>query len=254
MRHFNPMTHRIPVLKRWVPSLRKRLARLSWTGGFRVVECHGALFLVNWRNFVDRQIAFYGAYEGPQLAWLRAAMARHGLRTFIDVGANFGLYSAILARGGEVDRVIAFEPDPRNVSQFHATLFLNRLHDMVTLHPVAVSDRAGTVSFLTFAESSTGQSRVAVAGDSATVEVPAVSLDGLLALRGERLALKIDVERHEGRALAGMAGLLGGNRCLVQIEVSDDTLEEVRRCFTRLGYRQVHRIDDDVYFTNCGLS
>lgn len=250
MRNFNPMQHRIPFLKRWVPSFRKRLAKATWTGGFRVIERQGALFLVNWRNFVDRQIAFYGDYERPQLTWLQAAMARHGLRTFIDVGANFGLYSAILARHGSVDRVIALEPDPRNVSQLQATILMNGLHGMVTVHAVAASDRAGVVPFLAFDAGSTGQSRVALPGDTATLDVPATRLDDLLAFRGDALALKIDVERHEVEALDGMPDLLAGNTCLIQIEVGDDTVAAVQDRFAKLGYRQVHRIDDDIYFTN----
>ncbi len=250
MPHFNPMKHRVPFLKRWVPSLRKRLAKMTWTGDFRVVERYGALFLVNWRNFVDRQIAFYGDYEARQIDWLTAAMREHGIRTFIDVGANFGLYTAVLARSGVADRVVALEPDPRNLSQLHATVLLNRLHGTVEIHPVAASSAPGTLRFVAFAGTSTGQSRVALEGDDQVIEVAAAALDDLLPLTGQTLAFKVDVERHEMEALAGMGRLLAENRCLLQIEVDEETLSGVTSRLEVLGYSRIHRIDNDVYFSN----
>ena len=84
---------KLPILKRLYPSLRKRWAEIFWKDGFAVVRSNGALFLVNHRNFVDRQIAFYGDYEAEQTAYLTTAMGEHGCDLFLDIGANIGLYS-----------------------------------------------------------------------------------------------------------------------------------------------------------------
>src|SRR5579864_8904171 len=109
MPKFNPMRRRIPLLKRLVPSVRKRFAWLTWTDGFAVVRSGGARFLLNVRNFVDRQIAFYDDYEAEQLGYLVEKIRRHDCTVFVDVGANLGYYSVQVARRTSVSRVIAFE-------------------------------------------------------------------------------------------------------------------------------------------------
>jgi len=46
-----------------------------------------------------------------------------------------------------------------------------------------------------------------------------VRFDDFVALAGQTLAIKIDVERYERKVLAGMARTLRDNRGIVQIEV-----------------------------------
>src|SRR5437667_10987689 len=131
MPKFNPMRRRIPVLKRLIPSIRKWVARMTWTDGFGVVRSRAARFLVNYRNYVDRQIAFYDDYESEQIAYLLEAIRHYGCTTFVDIGANIGFYSVHVAGETSVSRLSAFEPDPRNVDQLRANLFLNGLSTRV---------------------------------------------------------------------------------------------------------------------------
>ena len=50
-------------------------------------------------------------------------------------------------------------------------------------------------------------------------DVDIVRFDDLAALSGKTLAIKIDIERYERKALAGMVRTLRDNRGIVQIEV-----------------------------------
>ena len=95
------MRHRIPLLKRAVPSIKKRIAKATWRSGYAIRESNGALFLLNYRNFVDRQIAFYNDFEVEQRGYLFSSLAEHGCDLFLDVGANIGLYS-ILASDSDI--------------------------------------------------------------------------------------------------------------------------------------------------------
>ena len=63
--------------------------------------------------------------------------------TLWDVGANVGLYS-IYASKKKNCRVIAFEPSIFNLELLARNLYLNRLHDKVTIAPFALSDGLGT--------------------------------------------------------------------------------------------------------------
>jgi FkbM family methyltransferase len=248
MPKFNPMRRRLPVLKRLFPSLRKRVARLAWTDGFAVVRSGDARFLVNYRNYVDRQIAFYDDFEAEQLEYLRSRIRDLGCTTFIDVGANIGYYSVHIGTSGLVRRLIAFEPDARNCDQLAANLFLNALSGRVEVHRLALSDRTGKIAFDAFPETSTGQSRISSSG--AGTHVDAVRLDEVLALRDEKVAVKIDVEGHETAVVEGMRNLLAANRCLLQVEVFPVHLEPFRALLKGLGYHEVHAIEPEHYFAN----
>lgn len=59
----------------------------------------------------------------------------------IDVGANFGMHTLIMARQvAPSGRVIAFEPIPENIRLFRRNIALNRFDGSVELHSQAISD------------------------------------------------------------------------------------------------------------------
>jgi FkbM family methyltransferase len=239
---------RLPVFRRLIPSLRKRTAAWTWAGDFKVVRSNGAAFLVNFRNYVDRQIAFHGDYETAQHDYFLGEMDRRGCGVFIDVGANIGLYSVLVARRPKPPRIVAFEPDPRNYDQFRANLLINGVTAAVETHRLAVSNRA-SVAFRMASATSTGESRVDPT-DPDAVELPAVRLDEFLPLTGQAVFIKIDIEGHELAALTGMAGLLRANRCFLQVECFAERLGQVTSFLSRAGFTRQHEIGSDRFFAN----
>jgi FkbM family methyltransferase len=244
-----PSWQNLPLLKRLVPSFRRRAARLLWRDGFGVVRRDGALFLLDLRNWADQSILMRGAFERAQLAYLLAQIAERQCRTFLDVGANLGTYAIFVALRTPCRRIVAFEPDRRAYSQLRANLMLNGLLDRVETRELAVSDRTGEVAFAPGPDTHTVLSKIAESEGSGAV-VPAVRLDDALSVVGERIALKIDIEGHERAALAGMAALLRGNRCFLQVECFARNAPDFIAAIGGLGYRLLHRIDDDHYFAN----
>jgi len=244
---FNPMHRRLPILKRLVPSIKRRWARLTMLGGYCLRRSGDAVFLLNPENFVDRQIAFYDDFEAAQMDYLFAAMRQHGCDLFLDIGANIGLYSIRVALAGLTSRVTAFEPDRRNLQQLGANILLNRLTGKITVVDKAVSAQSGSVGFQPASERSTGQSQVVGEGG---VAIDAVALDDFIIASDQRIFAKIDIEGHELSALQGMRRLIAGNRVFLQIESFQQNIEAVEAEVASLGLRRVHRIDDDHYFTN----
>lgn len=247
MAAFDPMRSNIPVLKRLVPSLRKRWARMTWAGGFSVVRRQGVYFLLDHRNFVDRQVAFV-AFEAAQIDYLLSRMAAARADVFLDVGANFGLYSVLAAQRRAASRVIAIEPDRRSLAQLGANLLLNGLIDRVEVVAKAASDRGGVRNFIPAAATSTGQSRLGE-GPGA-IDVEAIRLDDLVSSSGRTVFAKIDVEGHEREIIAGMATLLASNRVFLQIESFAPNAEALAQDMATRGFAQLHRIDSDHYFAN----
>jgi FkbM family methyltransferase len=240
-----------PFPRRLGMSVRKRIARLTWTGDHRIVRHGGLLLLLGWRNYVDRQIAFRGGFEEAQIARLLDAMRRQGgCDLFLDIGANSGLYSLRVAASGLARRVVAFEPDRRNLHQLCANLYLNNLSDRVETVEAALSDRAGTIEFRPAPPTSTGQSRIAAPGEAGARRVRAETVDGLLGLSGQTIFAKIDVEGHEAAVLAGMARTLDGNHVFLQVECFPSNLPRVTEMLAAHGLRHAGSIEDDHYFTN----
>lgn len=169
--------------------------RRDWPGGYTLTD-HGEFAFVPAP--LDRRgehILFYG-FDLPAPV-LRFA-PRGGVA--IDIGANLGEWAVPLASAvGPSGRVLCCEPNPGVAAALTATLVINNLSQAAVL-PVAVSDSDGEARLAIDAIDS-GRSRLADAG----VAVPLRTLDSIVAeARLTRLDLvKIDVEGHEARVLAG---------------------------------------------------
>ncbi|MGQ0676186.1 MAG: FkbM family methyltransferase [Rhodospirillales bacterium] len=252
MPRFNPMRWNVPLLKRLVPGIRRRRASRSATRGFTLGRSGAGLFLLQVGNFVDRQVAFYDDYESAQIDFLLAAIRRERCELFVDVGANFGYYAVRVALETEAPHVVAVECDPRNFDQLRANLFLNGLSERVETHALALGERAGNGHLALAPATHTGQT--ALAPHDAGRPVAVAALDDLLNPRGARVAVKIDVEGHERRVLAGMRRLLALNRCVLQIESFPGQAAGLAADLAAQGYAAVHRVGDDHFFMRHGES
>jgi FkbM family methyltransferase len=175
-----------------------------------------------------------GHFEAAELDFI----AEHPISgVAIDVGANIGVFSVVLARSvGPDGHVHAFEPLPVTRDRLRRTLALNDLAN-VTIHPVAMSDVTGVAELALYGagfESWSSLTRQEI--DLSThlmqperrIEVPTGTLDEFCATEDiEHVGLlKVDVEGAEGRVLRGASALLAAHRiALLFVELSDNTLE-----------------------------
>jgi FkbM family methyltransferase len=148
--------------------------------------------------------------EMPVLLSLSHLLAR--VDTFVDVGANVGVFSSALAKFRSVHtfRHYAFEANPDTFIRLHETVRgLN-----VDARQLAISDNDGELEFVAGAVShvfTTVQNRSEYSLQTPTVKVAARRLDSLN-LDGRQMLLKIDVEGHELAVLRGAEGLFQADR------------------------------------------
>jgi FkbM family methyltransferase len=245
---FHPKLKGLPLfLKRAYPAVLKRWNDMTAVRGFAVKPWGGGALLLQHRNFLDRQIAYYGDFEEAQQRVFFGAMEQHGCDVFLDIGANIGIYSIAAAKSGLAKRVVAFEPDERNALQLGANLLINDLAGRVEIVRAAVSEQAGELSFVPASSTSTGQSRVGTADGA--VRVQALRMDDFLPLTGAKLFAKMDIEGHEGPALRGMSRLLRENKVFLQVEAFGEGTA-MRDFLQAHGLREQTHIDHDYYFTN----
>lgn len=121
----------------------------------------------------------------------------------LDIGANIGLYTAVIARAaGLKGRVLAFEPMPDMAEALRKAVEWNQL-DSVTVHPVALGDRNGTLRMARQSFNS-GDNRVTSEG---SIEVPVLCGDALVDFPALDV-IKIDVQGYELPALRGLSSAL----------------------------------------------
>ena len=127
---------------------------------------------------------------------------RHRYRRTVDIGANLGLHSTLMARSGF--SVTAFEPDPVHFDLLKRNLALNSAAG-VTPVQAAVSDRDGALEFVRVKGNTTGSHLAGAKSnpygelDRFHVEVRAC----MPALDGAYFA-KIDAEGHEVTILSAV--------------------------------------------------
>ncbi len=139
-----------------------------------------------------------------------------------DLGAHYGLYSVGLAlRSGPTGQIVSFEPNPVSYARLERHRRINNL-SWVKCIAAAVSDTPGTAEFYTYGDLESTATHLPYEGetrndDCAPVTVKLLRLDDLVTA-GEIRApnfVKVDVEGHAHRALAGARATLAANRPII---------------------------------------
>lgn len=178
-------------------------------------------------------------------------VARGGV--YIDVGANNGFFYALQVAQRHPDvKVFAFEPDPQILPHLERNVRNNGFAGRVDIVPLAVSDQSGT-ALMTAGLGASGYLLEPDAVEHA-IEVTRTTLDEFVQKRGlSRLDLvKVDIEGHEERMLAGSRETLIELRPLLVLELSGALLsrsggsrERVAELLTKARYSLY-----DVTFSN----
>lgn len=117
---------------------------------------------------------------------------------FVDVGANVGSYT-VLAAGGAHARVVSVEPIPETFRSLEDNVRLNRLDALVRCRCIGIADKPG---ILRFSSTDDTMNRIVDEDGDGVISVPVQTIDDVLA--GEcPMLMKIDVEGHEHKVLAG---------------------------------------------------
>jgi FkbM family methyltransferase len=205
------------LLWRWL----RREFEVEWIAGLRLELLPG--------NETSRAIFVTGRYEPNEFSVLQKVL-RPGM-TFVDVGANMGLYSLFAAKKVTAQgRVLAIEPSSREYEILSRNIKRNHLANIRALN-IAASDRQGAAELLVAPLKNAGHNTLGEFGYGTALErkerVPTERLDDIVRQEGlERVdVIKMDVEGAEMLALRGAADTLRRFQPLLLLEVSDRTLQ-----------------------------
>jgi FkbM family methyltransferase len=200
------------------PWLHASVIRLLLPDMDERVELFGSALHINKRKEAGYWRAQRLARSSPVLwretgSMISLALILEPGDTFVDVGANVGLFSSCLVRFRSVQpsmRFYAFEANPDTALRLAESLPAGQ----VVVAVLALSDRDGPMTFVHGSTSLTfgvAESAGAQRLGTRSVQVDARRLDGL-DIEGDSLVLKIDVENHERQVLDGAAGLFDAGR------------------------------------------
>lgn len=176
-----------------------------------------------------------------------------------DLGAHYGIYSVGLARRvGPAGQVVAFEPNPLSFARLSRHKALNDLPQLVVL-PVAVSDEERRTELFTYGELDSTATHLRYEGEQGVggqpIEVATVRLDALVEagrIRAPRF-VKVDVEGHGHRALAGARATIAASRPVLLIGLHSPEEERgILAILEPLGYRRTRVNAEDYLFTPAG--
>ena len=188
---------------------------------------------------------------------LRAFGQPYENTTFLEVGANFGVYCLPAVSQLGFSRAVAYEPDPASFELLRQNIERNDLGERVDAHHAALSEQPGELT-LSLGIGNSGDNRIVDSASGSrheTVQVPAKTFDDEVAAGriplGELGLVWLDVQGHEGEVLAGARSLLSSNVPIV-MEYSSGMLKGEAR--TRLNELIAENFDVIVDLGWCSLS
>ena len=251
----------MPWKEPWWLKFRRRLqtplSKIIHRKHYHVAHYRGADFLLAPRSITALEVSAK-IFEYPELTHLMQRCADLKVDTFIDVGANIGIFSCVLLKNDAVPRALLFEPERTNRIHLRANLLINGLLDRAEVQEFALGDTNGRVRILPgaimrddYALADGGFSRIVDEGGygDQAYEVEVARFDDKFDLSGHALAIKIDIEHYECKALIGMERTLRQNRCIVQVE-SYAQREQVMAIMDGFGYAFVKDFMPNFVFEN----
>lgn len=210
------------------------------------VNFRGTKILYPGGDYTTLPTLVSGEYEKMELDHLSKTLDElESPITALDIGANVGIWTVLLASHPKVNRVIAFEPSPSNLSFLRHNISVNGVENKVTIVEAAVSDTTGTAFF-----SSEGSGATMRLAESGSFSVSTVTVDEKT--QNEKIGLiKIDVEGFEPAVLDGAWQTIENCLPRLYIEYSLSQTKAAEKSWGRAGlkllnlYGQMTVISDD---------
>ena len=171
---------------------------------------------------------FSGRYSDEMLSALLSYLRPGGVA--VDVGANTGMFAVpiALATREREGQLIAFEPVPSNIEWLRHNLILNQCLSCATILQIGLSDHSGETEIVLADDFTTGASvgNAVIAGRDfwpkfSRQKIQLETLDRIQEVEGIRVdVIKVDIEGHEHKFLAGARATLERNRPAILMEAN----------------------------------
>jgi FkbM family methyltransferase len=246
---------KLPSLERWLVAqtqgismdrLIYKIVPHSYTyphPSFRNFERIGLKLKVDISDFLGHGLYFGYDNEEARSYEQLLRLVKPGY-TCVDVGANIGYLSMMMAAREKGVTVIGFEPDPVNFQRASENLSMNRL-DSVKIHHLGLGDEKSEAIMEVRASYNLGGNRIGKEGTQGE-KVSITTMDLFFEDSPPKINLiKIDVEGYEMKVLLGAEKLLKRDHPVLFVEINDGNLgyhgnsaSQLITFLVNLGYTQ----------------
>jgi FkbM family methyltransferase len=213
--------------------------------------------LGRYKLYIDTRDRGFGSHvllDGFWEIWLTLFCARNVKRgmTAIDVGANFGYYSLLLAElVGAKGELIAVEPNPHAADFLSHSVDLNGFLGRTRIERLALGDAVSGEASLYVPHSEPKNALIVEeafepnAQDGVVIKVPVTTLDRLSASCSRVDFIKIDAEGAEELILEGMAETIARHKPMLVVEFNPARYIDASGFLERLAgiYGSLRRLD-----------
>jgi FkbM family methyltransferase len=255
--NINGWIGKIPLIKKIYSRILNTI--LNSTEEF-IVNFKNIRLFINIKDPIDRIIFYENAYEERQLNFLADWIEKNQPNIFIDIGANFGVYSLRISKLFQMLKVIAFEPVLTTFKKLKMNIKINNLGKRIKIYNVALSNSNGLKKMIAL------KRRNYIQSGGFSFNVPQRKLndedviqfhksmkgDEVLKFKKEKIVIKIDVEGYENKVLLGIKNLLNNNKILLQIEIFDDNFKKINKFLLEKRFKLINKFNKtyDYFYIN----
>ena len=226
-------------------------------------------FLVNFKNIrlfinikdpIDKIIFYKNEYEEKQIKSLSDWIKKNKPNIFIDIGANFGVYSLRISKLFQIIKVIAFEPVLTTFNKLKMNIEINNLGKRIKTYNVGLSNSNGLKKMIALKRRNYIQSggfsfnvpRRKLNDEDVIQHHKSMKGDGVLKFKKKKIVIKIDVEGYENKVLFGIKNLLKNNKILLQIEIFDNNFKKINKLLLNQNFQLINKFHktSDYFYIN----
>tara|TARA_B110000014_G_C20029207_1_gene534408 strand:+ start:197 stop:973 length:777 start_codon:yes stop_codon:yes gene_type:complete len=257
MRKILILLYKIKIFKRIIPSVLKIIIKFN-KNKFTVIKYNNFLLNLNLNNPIDREIYLKNEYELNSIKHLDNTIKKENISFFLDIGSHMGFYSMFIARNPGVN-VYAFEPIEDNYNQLSENIRINNYNN-IKKYNLALSDYKGKALMWVTNKKKTGGYSIFNENDVELKKYNERKIyktsvltdkgDNILKIENKKIAVKIDVERHEKLVLEGIKDLIKKNKIFLQIEIFDHLYQEIDSLLTKYNFQYLSKEGKDFFYKN----
>lgn len=242
----------IKFFKKFVASLIRRGVFIN---KIQTIKLNNFKINLNLAQSIDREIFLKRTYEKQQLNLLKKVSKEQSFECFLDIGANIGYYSLFL---NHIKKIYAFEPNKYVFSTLKENIKINKFN--IEIFNFAVSNENNQKEIWYSDKNKMSGSAIFDLEDKAlnkydlnTIfkdKIETKKIDSFIKFNNCKILIKMDVERHENKALEGMKQLIKHNQIFLQIEIHDSVKEKIFLKLKHLKFKFIQSIGMDYFFKN----
>ena len=242
---------KIPLVRRIYPSIVKKIFNIFNIENINY-KFYGLKLTGNINEPMDKEIFLFQKYENLQIDYLLKTLDFSDFDYFIDIGANSGLYSMIIAKHYSQIKIKSFEPISKAIQKFKINMSQNSFISNVEIFEFGLSNKNSKLLMKSLKKNNyiqTGGFGVAKKTDFLDNLHTEYALfkkgDEIFSFKEKNIIFKIDAEGHEKEIIEGLNINLNNNNIFLQIEIFDKNFDVVNSMLINKNFRNIHKIESD---------